>query len=219
MEKPRNSDCWYKAVCKDDCFMCRTYLEMKWQMENSGLPLKLQYPIEMYIVDTNRVDKTAYARLKSIKQSIDKFVDEGKNLYICGRAGNGKTSWAVRMLHSYFHKKASYNYERLQGMFISVSDYLIRLKDFNNPISKEVKNRIDTVPLVVWDDVAVTGISEYDYTQLFTAINNRVLAGKSNIFTSNITSQKDIEAILGERLASRIYGASEIIELRGGDMR
>lgn len=219
MENQRNSECWYKDVCTDRCFMCRTFLEMRWQMENSGLPVKLRQPIEMYINDVNRVDRPAYVRLKAIKTDIEKFVADGNNLYICGRAGNGKTSWAVRMLHTYFHKRSAGNYERLQGMFVSVSDYLIKLKDFNSPLSKEYKDNLENVPLVVWDDVAITGISQYDYTQLFTAINNRILAGKSNIFTSNIMTENELEKILGERLTSRIYGASEIITLKGGDMR
>lgn len=219
MEKQRNSNCWYKEVCQEDCFMCSTYLQLKWQMDNSGLPEKLQKPIEMFISDGNECDRQIFKHLKAIRSGIVDFVNEGQNLYICGKAGNGKTSWAVKMLQTYLHYKAQGNYERLQGMFISVSDLLIKLKDFNNPLPKEYKDNIENAGLVVWDDIAVTGISQYDYTQLYTLINNRILAGKSNIFTSNVTSYDALERIFGERLTSRIYGASEIIELKGQDMR
>ena len=219
MEKQRNSNCWYREVCDDDCFMCRTYLELKWQMDNSGLPCKLQQPIEMYITEENKCDKTAYKRLATIRRDIVDYVKDGNNLYICGYAGNGKTSWAVKLLQSYLHYKSSGNYERLQGMFISVSDLLLKLKDFNNPVSKEFKDNLETVPLVIWDDICITGVSQYDYTQLYTLINNRTLAGKSNVFTSNLINREDIEDLIGERLASRIYGQSEIIQLKGKDMR
>lgn len=219
MEKQRNSNCWYVEKCTDDCHLCNTYLEMKWQMDNSGLPAKLQKPIEMFLTDVNRCDKSSYSRLSKIRKSITDFVDAGNNLFICGRSGNGKTSWAVKLLQTFFHYRASGNYERLQGMFISLGDLLIKLKDFNNPVPKAYRDNIDSVPLIVWDDVCLTGISQYDYTQIYTMINNRMLAGKANIFTSNITDLKTLEEVFGERLVSRIYGASEIIELNGKDMR
>ena len=219
MEKQRNSNCWYLQVCQDDCFMCQTYLELKWQMDNSGLPEKLQKPIDMYITDCNRCDRSSYKRLADIRKNIVKYVTEGNNLYICGEAGNGKTSWAIKLLQSYLHHMAHGNYEKLQGIFVSVSDLLLRLKDFNNPIPKEYKDNLEKVPLVVWDDIGISGISQYDYTQLYTLINNRSLAGKSNIFTSNLVDRRDLEDLIGERLTSRIYGSSEIILLKGGDMR
>ena len=219
MEKQRNSNCWYIEKCNDDCFMCSAYLEMKWQMDNSGLPLKLQRPIDMYIVKSNECDKNAYNRLAAIRKNIVQFVEDGNNLFICGRSGNGKTSWANKLLHSYLHHKAPGNYENLQGMFISLGDLLLRLKDFNNPVSREYRNNIDKVPLVIWDDICLTGISQFDYTQLYTMINNRMLAGLSNIFTTNISDKRKLEETFGERLTSRIYDSSEIIELKGKDMR
>lgn len=199
--------------------MCQTYLELKWQMDNSGLPEKLQKPIDMYITDCNRCDRSSYKRLADIRKNIVKYVGEGNSLYICGEAGNGKTSWAIKLLQSYLHHMAHGNYEKLQGIFVSVSDLLLRLKDFNNPIPKEYKDNLEKVPLVVWDDIGISGISQYDYTQLYTLINNRSLAGRSNIFTSNLVDRRDLEDLIGERLTSRIYGSSEIILLKGGDMR
>lgn len=219
MEKQRNSNCWYLQVCDDDCFMCQTYLELKWQMDNSGLPEKLQKPIEMYITDENKCDRGAYKRLSSIRKGIVDFVKNGENLYICGYAGNGKTSWAIKLLQSYLHHMAHGNYEKIQGMFVSVSNILLQLKDFNNPIPREYKSNLEKAPLVVWDDIGITGISQFDYTQLYTLVNNRILAGKSNIFTSNLVNREDLEDIIGERLVSRIYGSSEILELKGRDMR
>ena len=104
-------------------------------------------------------------------------------------------------------------------MFVSVPDLLLRLKDFDNPLSKEYKDNLRETDLLILDDIAVTGLSQYDYLQLFTLIDNRVLAGKSIIFTSNNVSVKDLEASIGERLASRVWRTSQIIELKGGDMR
>lgn len=220
MEQQRNSNCWYVNSCVDDCDNCVVYVQLKWQMDNSGLFKSQQRPINLYIDADNEVDRKAYKRLSAIRSGICEFVDEHRNLYITSEnSGNGKTSWAIKMLQTYFHYTANGNYENLKGMFVSTTDLLLKLKDFNNPISPEFKKNLETVDLVVFDDIAVSGISQYDYTQLFNIINNRIAAEKSNIFTSNIVKYEELEKILGTRLASRIYNASEIIELRGADRR
>lgn len=218
MEHLKESDCWYIDTCDKDCYMCNTYLEMKWQMDNSGLPFMMQKPIKMYVV--NQEDKLAYGTLASIRTDIVDFVNNHENLYICGEStGTGKTSWAVRMLQTYFHHTAQGNYENLKGMFVSVPDLLLKLKDFSNPLPKEYKDNLDNVDLVVWDDIALTDTSNYDYMQLYTHINNRLFAGKSNIYTSNVTTLEGLTQLLGDRIASRIWNTSTIIKFDGKDVR
>lgn len=220
MAEQRNSNCWYINSCKDDCDRCVTYTQLKWQMDNSGLYPAQQKPIDLYINVNNTADEDAYTKLSNIRKNIVNFVDFHGNLYICSEnAGNGKTSWAIRMLHTYFHHRAEGNYEHLLGMFVNTTDLLLKLKDFNNPLPQKYLHNLETVDLVVFDDIALTGLSQYDYTQFFNIINKRMMAEKSNIFTSNITMLDELESILGPRLASRIYNASEIIELKGMDMR
>lgn len=220
MAQQRNSECWYRHTCEDDCDTCVTYVQMKYQMDNSGLPKAKQQPIELYIDDTNKEDKKAYKELASIRANIVDFVSNGENLYICSKyPGNGKTSWAIKMLHTYFHYTAVGNYDNLKGMFVSTTDLLLKLKDFGNPLPKKYKDNLENVDLIIWDDVAVAGLSPYDFTQLFSYINTRILAGKSNIFTSNQVSLDSLTNVVGSRLASRIYNTSTIIEFKGGDMR
>jgi DNA replication protein DnaC len=193
---------------------------MKWQMEHSGLPKAKQRPITLYLSDGNNVDKKAFRQLSDIRKNIVDFVKQGKNLYICSsQTGNGKTSWAIKMLHTYFHYTAHGNYENLKGMFVSTADLLIKLKDFNNPVPKSYKDLLENVDLVVWDDIALTNISQYDYTQFYSIIDKRILAEKSNIFTTNCTSLDKLSELIGAKVASRIYNTSEIITLKGMDMR
>ena len=220
MEQQRNTNCWYAKTCKDDCTNCATYIQLKWQMENSGLPKIQQEPIALYINESNEVDEEAYIRLSEIRSDIVDFVEGHKNLYICSEyTGNGKTSWAIKMLHTYFHYTAGGNYDNLKGMFVSVADLLLRLKDFKNPVDKAYKDNLENVDLIVWDDIGLSNISQYDYTQLYTIINNRIFSGKSNIFTSNCTTQEKLLELVGDKLASRIWNTSEIIEFKGGDIR
>ena len=220
MEQQRNSRCWYVDTCQDNCDTCVVYTQLAWQMNNSGLPAVQQKPISLYVDDHNRCDRDAFIRLSDIRKDIVNYIECGNNLYICGNnPGNGKTSWSIKLLQTYFHHTAEGNYDNLKGMFVSTVDLLLRLKDFNNPIPQSYRQHLEGVDVVVFDDIAVTGISQYDFTQLYSIINNRIFAGKSNIFTSNVTTREQLEKILGTRLASRIYGTSEIIELKGMDRR
>ena len=216
----RNSECWYKDTCSDDCSKCAVFFQMNWQMEHSGLPKAKQRTISLQIDDDNAEDMQAFVRLKEIKTNIVDFVEHGKNLYICSEyTGNGKTSWAIKMLHTYFHYTAVGNYDNLKGMFVSTTDLLLRLKDFNNPLSQSYRDKLENVDLVIWDDIALTNISQYDYTQFYNIIDKRMLAEKSNIFTTNCTNPDRLAELLGAKIASRIYYTSEVIELKGKDRR
>lgn len=216
----RNSECWYKDTCKDNCDTCAVFFQMNYQMEHSGLPKAKQKPISLYLTDDNSGDEKAYNRLADIRKNIVDFVQSGKNLYICSKVtGNGKTSWAIKMLHTYFHYTAVGNYDNLKGMFVSTADLLLKLKDFNNPLSQTYKDNLENVDLVIWDDIALTNMSQYDYTQFYNIIDKRILAEKSNIFTTNCTDVKKLAELIGAKTASRIYYTSEVVELKGKDMR
>lgn len=216
----RNTDCWYVETCEDDCDRCTVYAQLNWQMQHSGLPKAKQRPIALYLTDDNSGDKNAYNRLAEIRKNIVEFVDKGKNLYICSKwTGNGKTSWAIKMLHTYFHYTAVGNYDNLKGMFVSTAELLLQLKDFNNPLPKSYIENLKNVDLVIWDDIALTNMSVYDYTQFYSIIDKRILAEKSNVFTTNCTDVKNLAELIGAKTASRIYYTSEVIELKGKDMR
>lgn len=190
---------------------------MKWQFDNSGLPKSKYQPIRL---SPQACDRQAFSKLATIRKDIDEFVEQGKNLYICGaNPGNGKTSWAIKMLQTYFHYVAEGNLFNVKGLFVSVPDLILKMKDFDSPLPKEYKENLRNVDLLILDDIAIAGLSQYDYLQLFALIDSRILAGKSMIFTSNNATIKDLKAAVGERLASRIWNNSVVVELKGGDMR
>ena len=107
----------------------------------------------------------------------------------------------------------------LKGMFVSVPKLLLQFKDFNNPLDSEYKENLKSCDLLILDDIAVTGMSQYDYMQLFTLIDERMLSEKSIIFTSNNVTLDDLAGVVGNRIASRVWNGSTIITLKGGDMR
>ncbi len=210
-------DCWYKEVCTNDsCDSCIRYAEMKYLMECSGIPEKRQYP-EKLIGDE---DLDAFVRLAEIKDNISDFVERGKNLYICSKyTGNGKTSWAIKLLLKYFDTVWAGNGFKMRGLFVNVPTLLISLKDFDNPNLAELKNNLLLADLIVWDDIAASYMTNYDLTQLMMYIDQRVLLQKSNIFTGNLTTESQLKKMLGDRLASRVWNTSEVVEFVGKDRR
>ena len=189
---------------------------MKYLMDNSGIPRNRQTP-QSLVAD---IDLEQYSRLADIKSDIVSFVENGDNLFICSKyTGNGKTSWALKLLLRYFDEIWAGNGFRVRGMFVNVPTLLLQLKNFSHPLSEEYKRNLMEADLVVWDEIASTSISTYDYGNLLMFLDSRLSAGKSNIFTSNATTQDEIEKSVGTKLTSRIWNCSEIVEFRGKDRR
>ena len=214
-----NDRCWYNKVCRDKkCSGCVRYAEMAYLMQASGLPEAKWRPIDLYAGTKN--DVKMFTMLADLKDNIVDFVETGSNLYITSKhTGNGKTSWALKLLFRYFDQIWAGNGFRTRGIFIHVPSFLLKLKDFKNPISSELRKNIENCDLVIWDDIASTELSNYDYSQLLLFIDTRILSEKSNIFTGNVVEEDELRQILGERLASRIFNTSQIVTFDGKDQR
>lgn len=212
-------DCFYKNVCtkKDsECTeFCIRYIQMQRLFELSNLPIKYRTPVTIISVDEDRPN---YIKLAKIKEKITDFVQKGKNLYICSNTcGNAKTTWAVKLMLRYFDRMWPNSYDITRGLYIHVPTLLLDLKKFNN--RPAYIDRIAEADLVIWDDIALSTLTEYEHEQLLQFIDNRMANGLSNIYTSNITNANDLAALVGNRLSSRIYSNSQVIEFKAGDWR
>lgn len=210
-------NCWYKDVCNQECTSsCIRYLEMSYLMSNSDIPYILQYPPKLEA----GVDYDKYVRLQEIKDNIVSFVEAGNNLLIASNTtGNGKTTWSVKLMLKYFDSIWAGNGFRKRGMFVHVPTLLAKLKNFDDPMLMNYKDTLSKIDLVIWDDIASTNLSQYDYSQLLSLIDQRVLAKKANIFTSNVIREDDFVKSVGVKLTSRILHTSEIIIFNGKDRR
>lgn len=217
------SNCWYKDVCNlhnsIECSeSCIRYSEMKYLLDNSNLPVNKYIPDKL-IPEVS--DLPAFTRLAEIRDNIVDFVNNGNNLYIISKhTGNGKTSWSIKLMLRYFNEIWAGNGFKVKGIYLHTPTLLTQIKGnftSNNPIVEKVKQNLLNVDLVIWDDIASTGLSQFDHSQLLMYIDQRLLAGKSNIYTGNL-QESELYKVLGERLTSRIYD-SEIITLYGKDRR
>ena len=72
--------------------------------------------------------------------------------------------------------------------------------------------------LVIWDDIGVTRLKEYDHQILFPLINSRIQNNKANIFTSNVIDE-ELYNNIGGRLGNRILDTSTIVEFTNKPQR
>lgn len=212
-------DCLYKDVCENECKdTCIRYLEMKYMLKHSNIP-KIKQRVNQLIPDDCDVD--AFLTLAGIRDDIVDFTECGNSLYIYSTTcGNGKTTWSIKLLLQYFNEKWAGNCFTKRGIFINVPTFLYKCKDvISHPDSEfeSMKQDLFNVDIVVWDDIAASNISNYDFTTLLAILDYRVLNEMSNIYTSNIVPS-DLERYLGTKLSSRINEGIKVC-LKGGDKR
>lgn len=172
----------------------------------------------------NEMDREAFTALRDYLKSIEEHVNNGDNVYICsGTCGNGKTEWAYKLLKGYLGKIWAQSDLVCRGLFVSVPRYFISLKEnitSPNEYAIYVKDNIISADLVVFDEIGVKGLTEFEHEQLLNVINTRIDMGKSNIYTSNLTPT-NLSMSVGDRLASRIINLTTNyqFEFKGPDQR
>jgi len=173
-------------------------------------------------VDADKRDLEAFKYLKSIQNSVEKFVENGDNLYIHSLiSGNGKTSFAIKILKEYFYRIWSKSDLRCRGLYIHVPKYLISLKDNISEKSdyvKHIKKNALDADLVIFDEVGTKSLTSFEFENILTIINARLDYGKANIYTSNLTNEELLDN-LGSRLYSRIVNNSNDVVFVGQDKR
>lgn len=212
----RQKDCMYESVCKNKCSSsCIRYIQFNRLLELSNLPKIYKKPITIYAVEE---DYSAYSKLDKIGKDIVNFVNKGKNLYICSTTpGNAKTTWSAKLMLKYFDKTWPKSYDITRAIYVHVPTLLLDLKKFDN--MPEYIDRIKDADLVVWDDIAVSRLTEYEHEQLLQFIDYRIQNEFSNIYTSNVTDINILINMVGGRLASRIYNGSTKITFKSDDFR
>ena len=217
------ASCWYKEVCdKSRCNgFCIRHYKMDVLTHLALMEGKLKYPIKLKL-DKEGTDKEPYQYLKSIQNGIKPFIEEGKNLLIySSNTGNGKTTWAAKLMLSWFDSIWASTDLVCRGLFIPVPA-LLRSYVSNvtkpNEYFKYIDENILKADLVVWDELCFKDFTEFEHSYLLYVISQRISLGKANIFTTNYDLET-IEKKLGTRLASRIIGGSIKVEFKGGDKR
>lgn len=192
-------------------------------LKNSRIPQR--YAGEISLRPTNG-DAGNFQLLKKIEDNIEMFIKSHDNLLLSSNiVGNGKTSWAIKILKSFINNYAC-NYawkNQTPAVFINVPEYLsLKKRSITDVSLAEEANRLEGLiydsKLVIFDDIATKTASEYDKELLYVYINSRTNNLLTTIYTTNVTKDQ-LEEVLGARIADRIIGYSTVVELTGVSLR
>lgn len=164
--------CWFKDVCgkyktTDCCASCLRFMEFDFLIYTSRIPKVYQKSVNL---KPDSCDYNSFEYLNDLKQDIINFVAAGENLFIHSCfTGNGKTTWATKFLLRYFSEIWLGNGFKPRGLFLSTQNLLFSIKQSFNS-ANNVQDLLDLIPvvdLVVWDDVAVSGLSAFEQNTLY----------------------------------------------------
>ena len=215
--------CYAETYCKKDraeCGdLCGGYRVLNALFELSRIPLLYQYNIPLI---PGKADLKAYEALDEFMKSAVEHVKAGDNLYIWSEyTGNGKTSWACKIMAYYFRKIAFHTSLENEGLYIYVPSFL---EDYRNSYDErtedfdEVLTMVKGCNLLIIDDLGEGNPTEWVREQLTSIINNRVNNGLSNIITSGL-SPDQLGSKLGAKIKSRVMMRTQEIHLVSEDRR
>ena len=218
-----NKDCWLAGQCNHcDCdrFCLRRY-KLDYLYNEANVPLKQRWRVSLR-PDRDNTDRSQFVELKKIEDGIEGFIERGENLYIHSTVcGNGKTSWALRLVQAHLNSIWFNSDLSCRALFIHVPTFLLAIKEnISNRLDyvQHIKDNMLTADIVVWDDIGNKSSTQFESDTLLSMIDGRLSLGKSNVFTSNLNSG-EMHECLGDRLTSRIINKSIDIELKGMDKR
>jgi DNA replication protein DnaC len=215
--------CYAESYCKKpktECNeLCGGYRVLRALYRLSRIPVAYQYSTPLTAPDG---DVEAFIELNNYKENVVDHVEAGEGLYIWSRGtGNGKTSWACKIMGYYFRKIAFSSGLENEGLYIYLPTFLEDLRasyDANDNDFKEVLDMVKSCKLLIIDDIGAERVTEWVRERLVSLINTRVSAGLCTIYTSNL-SPADLQRALGDRIASRVMGASKEVQFVGADRR
>lgn len=188
--------------------------------ERSGLPQKY---FEPQVLVERKADKECWEWLEAVRANIVEEVRNGLSIVIASNTvGNGKTSWAVRLLQRYLAETALDGRIVEKGMFVVSAQLLTEFGDYNYFQTMqeflERFERLKTCELLVIDEIGGGSLTKASYPYLYDLVNYRVDNNLSTVYTTNYTDDEIIE-LLGQRLYSRIYDTSVVLDFQASNVR
>lgn len=179
----------------------------------------IEYYPDNYILSDS--DITPRDNIKEIlnycRGYIDNFASEHGNILIYGNSGVGKTFLSNCIAKEILDAGYSVIYLTSHQLFDILETKVFHHNEMDD-MSKGVISMLYTCDLLIIDDLGTEMINSFTESQLFTCIQDRLLAKVGTIISTNF-SFDDISRHYSERIFSRLIGNYKLIKIAGEDIR
>ena len=156
-----------------------------------------------------------------IRNICDKFIENfddsnENNLLFCGNSGLGKTFLSSCIANELIQKGKTVLYQTAPIMLDNIIDYKF------GKTSNDIVKTINSVDLLIIDDLGTESKNNLKITELFNIINSRLLNQNNRITKTIISTNLSLQELYDayeERILSRIIGKYEACYFFGEDIR
>lgn len=216
---------YHCSNCKDTGFIdgrmctCLSELQKKLAYER----LNMHVPLEncsFASFDLSFYDEDSRVQMERIYLYCQKYADHfhahAPSLLFRGATGLGKTHLALAIARTAIDKGFGVIYGSAQNIAVKLErERFDRTEDGD---LSETNAKLLSCDLLILDDLGTEFTSSYVTSAIYNIINTRLLQIKPTVISTNL-SQKELEKIYSERLASRIMGQYGIFNFIGKDIR
>lgn len=216
---------YHCPMCKDQGFLnnhqkcgCFITAQTKLLFEQSGIYdlIKTQNFDTLSFDYFNEKEACSYENTIHIaKNFIRNFNTDYQNLLFYGNVGTGKTFLTCCIAKELMEQGISVTYCSAEHLFRMLVDLRFQEnKDEYFSFMEEIYDR----DLLIIDDLGTEPVTERVRSDLFTCLNNRDIAKKSTIISTNLTLE-ELDSRYSERVSSRLGSNYTFCEFDGRDIR
>jgi DNA replication protein DnaC len=207
------------SMCECLRELCRQEQKRELTFLNVGKESFEQFRLEYY---PDRIDPRQGVNIRSVMEKTFQtcrryafdFTERSENLLFSGGTGLGKTFLSACIARTVADRGYSVCYETASHLFTKLE----RAKFNGDEEARRDSEKFTACDLLIVDDLGTEMGGQFTTSALYGLINDRILAGKATIISTNLNSE-DLEKRYSAAIASRLRGNFRRIAFMGEDIR
>ena len=207
------------SMCECLRELCRQEQKRELTFLNVGKESFDQFRLEYY---PDRVDPRQGVNIRALMEKTYQicrryaydFSERSENLLFSGGTGLGKTFLSACIARTVADRGYSVCYETASHLFTKLE----RAKFNGDEEARRDSEKFTACDLLIVDDLGTEMGGQFTTSALYGLINDRILAGKATIISTNLNSE-DLEKRYSAAIASRLRGNFRRIAFMGEDIR
>ena len=201
------------AMCECLAELCRQEQKKELTFLNVGKESFEQFRLDYY-PEENNIRRIMERTFQACRRYAYSFSEKSANLLFSGDTGLGKTFLSACIARTVADSGYSVMYESAGHLFANLE----RAKFANDENARKEAEKYNVCDLLIVDDLGTEMPGTFVTSALYTLINDRMLAGKPTIISTNLNTE-DFAHRYSPQIASRLRGGYTRIPFVGEDIR